>query len=88
MAGPMTRSTTAVFLVLATSAASALLSGCSGPHPFVRKGDANSVEIIYSGDAESAWPVARQHCAQYERVPRLVNAGVDLAIFDCVAAKP
>jgi hypothetical protein len=86
MAGPMTRSIAAV--VLAASAAGAALCGCTGPHPFVRNGDANSVEITYAGDAASALPVARQHCAQYERVPRLVNAGVDLAIFDCVAPNP
>jgi hypothetical protein len=86
MIGPMTRSIAAV--VLATSAGSAALCGCNGPHPFVRKGDANSVEIIYSGDPANALPVARQHCAQYERVPRLVDAGFDLAIFDCVAPKP
>ncbi len=82
MAGPMTRSIAAV--VLATSAAGAALCGCNGPHPFVRKGDANSVEISYGGDPASALPLARQHCAQYERVPRLVDAGVGLAIFDCV----
>jgi hypothetical protein len=86
MAGPMTRSIAAV--VLATIAAGATLCGCSGPHPYVRNGDANSVEITYSGDPASALPVARQHCAQYERVPRLVNAGVDLAMFDCIAPKP
>jgi hypothetical protein len=74
----MIRSIAAVLLFLAT------LAGCSGLHPFVRAGDANSVEVVYSGDAASALPAARQHCAKYERVPRLVNAGADIALFDCV----
>jgi hypothetical protein len=86
VARPMTRSIAAV--VLATSAAGAVLFGCNGPNPFILKGDANSVEISYGGDPASALPVARDHCARYERVPRLVNAGVDLAIYDCVAATP
>jgi len=81
----MTRSIATVLLVLATGAACATLSGCTEPHPFVRAGNANSVEVGYSGDVASALPAARQHCAQYERVPRLVNAGEDIAIFDCVA---
>jgi len=57
---------------------------CSGPHPTVREGDANSVEVGFAGDVASAWPVARRHCAQYEKVPQLVDAGLDRAIFDCV----
>jgi len=81
----MTRSNAAIALVLATSAAATALSGCAGPPPFIRKGDANSVEITYGdGDAASALPLARQHCARYERVPQLVNTGADLAIFNCV----
>ena len=76
----MTRSIAAVLLVLAC----ATLSGCVEPQPFVRAGNADSVEVVYSGDAASALPAARQHCAQFERVPRLVNAGADIALFDCV----
>jgi hypothetical protein len=62
----------------------AILSGCSGPQPFVREGNAASVEIGYAGDVASALPVARRHCAGFERVPRLVSAGIDIALFDCV----
>jgi hypothetical protein len=80
----MTRSIAAVLLALAAGAAGSTLSGCTGPHPFVRAGDRNSVEVVYSGDAASALPVARQHCARYERVPRPVNAGADVAVFDCI----
>jgi len=81
----MTRSIVAVALALATSAAGAALSGCTGPHPSVRDGDANSVEVSYGGDIASALPLARRHCGQFERVPRLVDASGDIAVFDCVA---
>ena len=77
----MTRSIAAFAMALA---AAACLSACTGAHPFARSGDANSVEVVYAGDPASALPVARQHCARYERVPRLVNAGADVALFDCV----
>jgi hypothetical protein len=72
--------------MLALGAAGAVLWGCTAPHPAVRGGDANSVEVSYAGDVASTLPVARQHCAQFERVPRLVDAGAGtgIAIFDCV----
>ena len=63
----------------------AFLAACTGSGPFVRAGNANSVEIGYSGDVEAALPVARQHCAQFEKVPRLVDAGADVAVFNCVS---
>ena len=80
----MTKSIAAFALALAAGDAGATLPGCTAPHPFIRAGDANSVEVVYTGDAASALPLARQHCARYERVPRPVNAGADIALFDCV----
>jgi hypothetical protein len=77
----MTRSIAAVALALA---AGATIAGCTAPHPFIREGDANSVEVAYTGDVANALPLARQHCAQFERVPRLVDAGAGAALFDCV----
>ena len=62
----------------------AFLAACTGPSPFVRAGDANSVEVGYSGDVEAALPIARRHCAQFEKVPRLVDAGANVAAFNCV----
>ena len=62
----------------------AALIGCSAPHPFVRDGDARSVEIGYSGDVATALPLATQHCARFERKPQLVDAGADIATFECV----
>src|SRR5579862_1341612 len=48
-------------------AATAALAGCSESQPFIASGDAKSVQVNYSGDAASALPLARRHCAQYER---------------------
>jgi hypothetical protein len=77
----MTRSIAAIALALAAGAA---LTGCTGPHPYISEGDANSVEVAYPGDVQNALPLARQHCAQFERVPRLVDAGAGTALFNCV----
>jgi hypothetical protein len=74
----------AIVLTFAVGAACAALPGCSAPHPAIRGGDANSVEVSYGGDVASALPLARRHCAGYERVPRLRDPGLDIAIFDCV----
>ena len=71
-------------LILLTGIAGLAASGCSAPKPFVREGDANSVEIGYSGNIETAMPVARRHCAQFERVPRSAGRTLDGALFDCV----
>lgn len=73
----------AFLLMLALGTAGAALSGCTAPHPAVLTGNANSVEVSYGGDVASALPLARRHCAKFERVPRLVDAGLDIAIFDC-----
>ncbi len=83
MAGHMNKSD-AVVLLLAVGSAAAALSGCSAPHPAIRSGDANSVEVSYAGDVASALPAARRHCAGFERVPRLAETGIDTAIFACV----
>jgi len=83
MAGCMNRPA-AIVLTLAVGAAGAALAGCTAPHPAIRGGDQNSVEVSYGGDVASALPLARQHCARYERVPRLTDPGLDVAMFDCV----
>jgi hypothetical protein len=62
----------------------AAISACGGPGPFVREGSANSVEIGFSGDLSNAMPLARKHCAQFERVPRYLMPTLDGGIFECV----
>ena len=83
----MRSSVAALLLALA----GATLSACGdttalfgGPGPFVREGNANSVEIGFSGDPSKAMPLARKHCAQFERVPRYVQPTLDGGIFECV----
>jgi hypothetical protein len=65
-----------------------ILSGlgiaCEGPKPFLIQGDASSAQVGYAGNIESASLVAKQHCAQYERVPKFLEAQEDIAFFDCV----
>jgi hypothetical protein len=80
----MSRESLVVALMLALSVSSAAVSGCTAPHPYVREGNANSVEITYSGDVASTLPLAARHCAQFERKPQLTDAGTDVAIYDCV----
>src|SRR5271156_2823211 len=49
--------------------------------PFLLQGDANSAQVGYSGEIEGATLVARQHCAQYERVPLFLEAEENVAFF-------
>ena len=81
----MQRSSIWAALAFASGVPALLLGACNGPHPFVREGDSSSVNVIYSGDVSDAWPVAKQHCAQYERVPQYVDAALGVASFRCVA---
>lgn len=69
------------FLMLGAS----LSAACTGPKPFLLQGDASSAQVGYTGgNIESATLVAKQHCARYERVPRFLEAGENIAFFDCV----
>ncbi len=80
----MTSTPVARAAAVALCLASGGLVGCAGPHPFVRAGDAKSVQVTYSGDVQSAVPLARRHCAEYGLASRLVDASPDIAYFDCV----
>lgn len=71
-------------LAVAVGVAGSALSGCSAPAPSIREGNADSVTVGYGGDIATAGPLARRHCAQYERVPEFVYAGIDFAVFDCI----
>jgi hypothetical protein len=75
--------TNAVVTAVALTAL-AVAGGCTAPHPFVNAGNQNAVEIGYGGNVESAQPLARQFCEQYDRTARLAQAGPDIAYFDCV----
>jgi hypothetical protein len=59
-------------------------SACTGPTPILLQGDASSAQVGYYGEIDGATVVARRHCAQYERVPRFLDADQNVAFFDCV----
>jgi len=48
------------------------------------QGNPDSAQVGYSGAIDPTTDVARKHCAQYERVPRFVEAEQNIAFFDCV----
>jgi hypothetical protein len=78
------RSIAFAVLILEASIAGTILSGCMNSRVFIREGNANSVEIGYSGsNVADTLPRARQHCAQFERVPQLVDADGEVATYDC-----
>jgi hypothetical protein len=74
------RAAAAACLVLALGGA----AGCEGPKPFLLQGDANSAMVGYSLDLAGAGDVAKKHCAQFERVPRFLEAQEEVAYYDCV----
>ncbi len=64
------------------------LAGCALPHQNVimMDGKASGVIIQYYGDVNATLPLARQHCAAYERVPvrKSYSSEKNLVIYDCV----
>jgi hypothetical protein len=71
--------------VVGACAALAGLTGCLNQRPVLQAGDATSAQIMYSGDVSNAERVARQHCAGYARVPRLVDTAPGIAYYACEA---
>lgn len=69
-------------------AVAATLAGCMSPHPYIRTGDVNSVEITYAEDLDSTLPLAREFCGRYERTPQLVNHTIDSALYKCIPSPP
>lgn len=65
-------------------AAAGLGGACAVEKPFLLQGDANSAQVGFSSDMAGATLVATRHCAQYERVPRFLEAQENVAFFDCV----
>jgi len=76
----MRRSIRAFLLVLSMP-----LSACA-PHQdaVAMQGNADGVMINYVGAIAGTIPLARQHCAQYERVPVLRETKENYAIYACV----
>jgi hypothetical protein len=63
----------------------ASLSACA-PHEnaVAMQGNADGVMINYVGAIAGTIPLARQHCARYERVPVLRETKENYAIYACV----
>lgn len=66
----------------------AALGGCQNQNQIIMDGKADGVVIQYYGDVEATMPLARQHCAAYERVPvrRSYSAEKNLVIYACVVS--
>jgi hypothetical protein len=62
----------------------AALAGCGRPQDAIVRGNADSVDILYDGDLAEALRLARQHCAQFERVPQQRQTKDDVVTFQCV----
>jgi hypothetical protein len=60
-----------------------LFAGCTGPKPFLLSGDAKNAEVGYASDPATTLPLAKLHCAAYERVPRLLQAEENIAHYEC-----
>jgi hypothetical protein len=60
------------------------LVGCAPPQSAVAmQGNADVVVINYVGDITATLPVARKHCAQYEREPVLAETKPDHVVYAC-----
>jgi len=71
--------------VLTGGALSVALTGCLTYQAHVMSGDSGQVVIQYSGDVRLTLPLARQFCAQYERLPELRDSDPDSVTYACVA---
>lgn len=63
----------------------AALAGCAAPpHDVVMQGNADGVIISYTGDLALTLPLARRHCAQFERAPVLHQSTDSNVVYFCV----
>jgi hypothetical protein len=69
---------------LAAGVLAAALAGCLQAQNHVMTGDQNQVRIQYYGDIDATVPMARQYCAQFERVPQRRDSDVDSVTYACV----
>jgi hypothetical protein len=69
----------AAIIVLTTGVA-----GCRGPADAIVRGNADTVDILYDGDIAGALRLARQHCAQFERIPQQRQTKDNVVTFQCV----
>jgi hypothetical protein len=66
-------------------ALASLSAACALPHQDApMRGTADWVLISYAGDVSDTLPIARRHCAQYERQPVFEQAKDNNALYRCV----
>jgi hypothetical protein len=62
-----------------------LLGACStSPQDVAMRGGIDGVIISYVGDVADTLPIAKQHCARYERVPVLHQTTPDHVVYFCI----
>jgi len=59
------------------------LTSCLQTEAYINSGSAEGVEVSYPSDPATTLPLARKHCAQYEKVPQLVTSGDNIAVYRC-----
>jgi hypothetical protein len=59
------------------------LTSCLRTEAYINSGSADGVEVSYPNDPAATLPLARKHCAQYEKVPQLVTSGDNIAVYLC-----
>lgn len=69
---------------LAALLAGAIVAGCAPREDRVMAGNADTVAIRFSGDVRQTLPLARQYCAQYERVPQQRDINDDIVNYACI----
>jgi len=70
---------------MASGALATGLGGCLEHANHVLSGDADGVIIMYSGDTHATILLARQHCAQYEKVPDPIAIYDNKITYACIA---
>ena len=72
---------------LAAVAVCGALGACAGGmahQDAAIRGTADWVIVSYVGDVNETVPIARQHCAQYERIPVFRQTKDNSAVYGCV----
>ena len=70
---------------LAALAVGSLLGACTTqPQDIAMSGGVDGVIINYVGDIANTLPIAKQHCARYERVPVLHQTTPDHVVYFCI----
>jgi hypothetical protein len=76
---------TPLFCAAAIGAMTAGLGGCLPTQPaHMIQGNEDGVVIMFFGDHNATIPLARQHCAQYEKVPDPISVYDDKITYACI----